>query len=159
MRYQPAIERLLLVVWLGAIWSVGFLVAPTLFAMLDDRSIAGNIAGRLFIIVSHIGLVCGVLLLVLAFKQSGVAVVRHWRAWVVGLMLLLTILGQYVVAPMMQDIRQARLQNAFVSPELYQKFQTLHGISSSLFVLTSLLGLVIVVAGVLPASSREDSDR
>ena len=34
--------------WAGAQWTVGYLVAPTLFALLDDRREAGRIAGWLF---------------------------------------------------------------------------------------------------------------
>jgi hypothetical protein len=156
---EPAIERALLVVWIGGIWTVGFLVAPTLFAMIDDRSIAGNVAGRLFSVISHVGLVCGVLLLALAFRRTGSSIIRQWRTWIIGLMLLLTLVGQYVVTPMMQEIRQARLQAALIDPQLIEQFQWLHGISSGLYFLTALLGLVVVLAGALPTASGSRSGR
>ena len=36
-----ALEQLLTVVWLGSLWTVGYLVAPVLFATLPERALAG----------------------------------------------------------------------------------------------------------------------
>lgn len=58
-----SLERILLTIWVGALWAIGFLVAPTLFAMLPDRVAAGTVAGRLFGYVDLIGLACGSILL------------------------------------------------------------------------------------------------
>ncbi|MCK5382667.1 MAG: DUF4149 domain-containing protein, partial [Gammaproteobacteria bacterium] len=33
----PSLERILLTLWVGSLWVVGFVVAPVLFAELDDR--------------------------------------------------------------------------------------------------------------------------
>ena len=59
----PAAERILLTLWVGALWVAGFIVAPLLFAELDDRALAGSLAGSLFTITSYLGLVCGGVLL------------------------------------------------------------------------------------------------
>ena len=40
-------EKILLTIWVGAMWSVGYIVAPVLFQMLD-KPVAGNVAGQLF---------------------------------------------------------------------------------------------------------------
>ena len=42
---RTPLERILITFWVGAIWVVGYVVAPTLFAMLE-RSVAGDVAGR-----------------------------------------------------------------------------------------------------------------
>ncbi|MGH8809748.1 MAG: DUF4149 domain-containing protein, partial [Noviherbaspirillum sp.] len=39
---------LIATLWVGSLWAVGYLVAPTLFATLPDSVLAGTIAGRLF---------------------------------------------------------------------------------------------------------------
>ena len=48
--------QLLATVWCGSLWTIGYIVAPTLFAMLEDRQLAGSIAGRLFHAEAWIGL-------------------------------------------------------------------------------------------------------
>jgi hypothetical protein len=39
----PAAERILLTLWVGALWVAGFIVAPLLFSELDDRALAGSL--------------------------------------------------------------------------------------------------------------------
>ena len=72
-------ERLLLTVWIGGMWTVGYLVAPTLFAMLEDKALAGTIAGRLFSVMSYVGLCCGGLLLFSLLMDRGKHLFRQWR--------------------------------------------------------------------------------
>lgn len=141
-------SRVLLTLWVGGMWTVGFIVAPTLFAMLEDnRVLAGSIAGRLFTIMSYIGLVCGTLLLIAVIVQYGKAVLRQWRAWVLLLMLVIICIGEFVLQPMMAQLREAGLQDANAVA-----FGRLHGVSSVLFLINSLAGLVLVIAGVNTAS-------
>lgn len=141
-------SRVLLTLWVGGMWTVGFIVAPTLFAMLDDnRMLAGSLAGRLFTAMSYIGLACGTLLLVAMIVQYGKAMLRQWRAWVLLLMLVIICIGEFVLQPVMAQLREAGLQDANAVA-----FGRLHGVSSVLFLINSLAGLVLVIAGVNTAS-------
>ena len=133
----PALERILLTLWVGSLWVVGFIVAPVLFTELNDRALAGSTAGTLFTITSYIGLASGSVLLLLN------AVIRkriNWRALVLLGMLSLIVIGQFVITPMVADLR---LQGLTDTP----RFGQLHGVASVLFLLTSVLGLVLVAAG------------
>ncbi len=133
----PALERILLTLWVGSLWVVGFIVAPLLFTELNDRALAGSTAGTLFTVTSYIGLASGSVLLLLN------AVVRkriNWRALVLLGMLSLLVIGQFVITPMVADLR---LQGLTDTP----RFGQLHGVASVLFLLTSVLGLVLVAAG------------
>jgi hypothetical protein len=150
MNYIVSVERLLLIVWVGGMWTVGFVVAPTLFAMLDSRATAGSIAGKLFSTTAYLGLVCGVLLLGLVWKTHGQRLKRHWQPWVVAAMLASTAIGQFVVSPLMREARAAGLSDPAVS----DRFQLLHGVSTTLFVITSLLGLVIAWFGIIRPVNR-----
>jgi len=133
----PALERILLTLWVGSLWVVGFVVAPVLFTELNDRALAGSTAGTLFTLTSYIGLACGFLLLVF----NGVVLRRiNWRLVIIICMLLLTVIGQFVITPMVADLR---LQGLTDTP----RFGQLHGVASVLFLLTSVLGLVLVAAG------------
>ena len=71
-------QRILLTLWVGGLWATGYLVAPLLFHMLDDRRLAGEIAGRMFSAMNYLGLACGMLLLLAVVYQAG----RDWaRTW------------------------------------------------------------------------------
>lgn len=141
-------SRVLLTLWVGGMWTVGFIVAPTLFAMLEDnRMLAGSLAGKLFTTMSYIGLVCGTLLLIAVIVQYGKALLRQWRAWVLLLMLVIICIGEFVLQPLMAQLREAGLQGDNAAA-----FGRLHGVSSVLFLFNSLAGLVLVIAGVNTAS-------
>ena len=133
----PALERILLTLWVGSLWVTGFVVAPVLFAELADRTLAGSTAGTLFTLTSYIGLVCGGVLLLL-----NVALHKrmNWRALTITAMLLLIVIGQFVITPMVAELRLQGLTES-------ARFGRLHGVASMLFLLTSVLGLLLVAAG------------
>ena len=132
-----ALERILLTLWVGALWVAGFIVAPLLFSELDDRALAGSLAGSLFTITSYLGLGCGGLLLIL---NSLTFRAVNWRAIFVVGMLLLVVIGQFVITPMVVELRDQGLTDT-------ARFGQLHGLASVLFITTSILGLVLVAAG------------
>ncbi|HEY9151095.1 MAG TPA: DUF4149 domain-containing protein, partial [Gammaproteobacteria bacterium] len=55
----PVGERILLTLWVGGLWAIGFIAAPILFAVLEDRTLAGTLAGEMFRALAWLGLVCG----------------------------------------------------------------------------------------------------
>ena len=131
-------ERLLLTIWVGGLWAIGYMVAPALFANLEDRALAGSLAGVMFEIIAYTGLVCGTLLLL--FNQLRYAGQRiNWRAVVLLIMVLLVVAGQFIVAPMITGLRSQGLTDS-------AEFGRLHGVASVLYLLNSLLGLVLIVA-------------
>ena len=42
-------DRILLTLWVGSLWAIGYIAAPTLFATLEDRALAGTLAGAMFV--------------------------------------------------------------------------------------------------------------
>jgi hypothetical protein len=146
-RVSPAAigERVLLTLWVGGMWAIGFIAAPTLFNMLDNRQLAGNLAGQLFTIMSYLGLVCGGLLLLGALVRSGSRWARDGRVWALIVMLIVVVIGEFVLQPMMVQLKASGLPEG--SPEAAQ-FGTLHGIASTLFLINSLLGLGLVAFGI-----------
>ena len=50
-----AIYAIALTLWIGGLWAVGYLVAPTLFYTLADRALAGMVAGKLFTLIAYVG--------------------------------------------------------------------------------------------------------
>ena len=133
----PAAERILLTLWVGALWVAGFIVAPLLFSELDDRALAGSLAGSLFTVTSYLGLCCGGLLLIINGLNYRAI---NWRAVIVASMLLLVVIGQFVITPMVVELRAQGLTDT-------PRFGQMHGMASVLFIITSVLGLVLVAAG------------
>jgi hypothetical protein len=150
----PSLERLLLTLWVGGMLAVGYVVTPVLFSSLADRMLAGAVAGRLFGFVSLIGLVCGGLLLLGWVLRARRAAVGDWRLWVVCGMLLITLVGEFGLAPRMQELKQAAGAALVPGSDLHRQFSRLHGLSSILFLLNSLMGLGLVAAP--PAARRRD---
>ena len=136
-KFSPAAERIILTLWVGALWVAGFIVAPLLFSELDDRALAGSLAGSLFTVTSYLGLCCGSLLLIINGLSCRVI---NWRAVTVASMLLLVVIGQFVITPMVVELRAQGLTDS-------ARFGQIHGAASVLFIITSVLGLVLVAAG------------
>jgi hypothetical protein len=139
------VERILLTLWVGGMWAIGYIAVPVLFAVLDDRHMAGELAGPMFSAISVIGLMCGTLLLAGMIYCEGSRCMKSWRCWVVVVMLVLVIIGQFVLHPMMVEIKA---QGLVEGSDLAKQFGRLHGISSLLYMATSLMGLILVIFGL-----------
>ena len=134
---QTGGEKILLTIWIGALWTIGFLVTPTLFGSLEDRQIAGFLAGKMFTAVSYIGLFSGFVLLISEFRRSE-SFQSNKRVWLLILMLILVVIGEFLIQPQMAALKQAGLS---VGPE----FDRLHGIATALYMLNCLFGLILIV--------------
>ncbi len=139
---RQGMERFLLTVWVGGMWTVGYIVAPVLFHMLD-RLQAGTVAGQLFSILSYVGLVSGGLLLISLLLDTGKELFLHWRGPVLVVMLLVICVGQFILQPQMVALREAGLTG-----NNFHAFMRLHGFSQILFLIASLGGLALVLFGL-----------
>src|SRR5512138_766732 len=92
-QFVASVEALLLVVWLGGMLFFGLAVAPTVFAVLPTRELAGQIVNSLIGKLEWIGLTCGPLLLLSQLfawpKREAEAKSRVLRIVMLGLMTLL----------------------------------------------------------------------
>lgn len=139
-------ERMLLSLWVGALWSIGYLAAPTLFASLEDRALAGMLAGKMFTGVSLIGLGCGTALLTSFWMQFQKPLAER-RVQLLIVMLLLVIIGEFVLQPQMAELKAEGLVEGSGAAA---RFGVLHGIASLLYFINSMVGLVLLVMMGLP---------
>jgi glucan phosphoethanolaminetransferase (alkaline phosphatase superfamily) len=140
------IFRLLTVVWVGSLLTIGYAVVPVLFASLD-RITAGSVAAQLFRIEGVIGVVCGVLLLALCnvlIRRDEIAYKR--LRWLVAGMLVCVLVGYFALQPFMNALRIAAQEaGTDVGHSVYaSRFGVLHGVSSLFYLIESLLALVLV---------------
>ena len=147
MAMLTAVERVLTTLWVGGLWVVGYLAVPILFYTLDDRKLAGELAGRMFTTMNTVGLICGVAILALMIGAARHAWFRSVRCWVVVAMLVIVAASAFGLQPMMQELKATGLLPG--SAEAAQ-FGRLHGVSSALYMVLSVLGLVLVIRGQAP---------
>ena len=128
-------------------WSIGYIAAPTLFAMLDDRKLAGQVAGQMFHIINWLGLVCAAALLLITLKRYG----RIWQFWILLIMLLLVINNEFILQPLMANLK---IQGLIEGSAAKSRFGMLHGIASTLYLFISIMGLVLVSVGIHKSKSK-----
>ncbi|MGO4277280.1 MULTISPECIES: DUF4149 domain-containing protein [Cupriavidus] len=149
---------LLTVVWAGSLWTVGYMVAPTLFSVLPNREMAGMIAGHLFRTEAILGITVGVLQLVLCnvMIRRGAKRYRTLR-WIVLAMLVCVLAGYFGVQPFMEGLKvRAQALNLGVSESPFKgQFGMLHGVSSVIYLVHSILALVLVWRAAAPRSAGE----
>jgi hypothetical protein len=156
--------RLLVVVWVGSLLTIGYIAAPTLFAMLD-RIAAGAVGAKLFRIEAFLGVFCGILSLALGnlLVRRGALQYRSLR-WLIAGMLVCVLVGYFALQPFMETLRTAALDAGVdVGHSAYAaKFGMLHGVSSVLYLVESLLGLALVwrlPGGESVAAAQSQFDR
>ncbi len=137
--------RLLVVtLWVGSLWTVGYLVAPTLFMTLHDRTLAGTIAGSLFHVEAWLSLVCGLALVVLIKSTSNESQHRTVLRVIAG-MLVCTLIGYFGFQPFMAALRESAGAAGVMASDAKMQFGILHGAASVLYLIESLLGVVLIL--------------
>ena len=85
-KLSEALYLLVITLWVGGLWAIGYLVAPVLFSSLGDRQLAGQVAGRLFALIGWLGLGSAAYLLLFLLGRCGAAAVRRGVFWLVLVM-------------------------------------------------------------------------
>ena len=140
---------LALVVWVGGITFFSVL-APNVFAVLPTRQLAGNVVNRMLPILHWMGLVSGVIFIASSLLYSrimtGFARPLAGRHVLVLLMLLLTVISQFMIVPRMAALRSdmANIDNVPQDDARRVEFNRLHVWSSRLEQGVFLLGLATI---------------
>ena len=145
-RLVAALSASLPGIWLGAQLAIGYLVVPVLFAQMPKEE-AGRIAGLLFAPLNVLALVCLGIFLVAECGRLRRAAWRNGACWLAAVLIVLTLTQHFGLHPMMAALKQQAAVDGGIthSAALYPAFARLHGISSALFLLQSLLGLALCV--------------
>lgn len=138
-------RTLLVTLWAGSLWTVGYLAAPLLFATLPDRMLAGTIAGSLFRAEAWLSLACGILLLAI-FRSDTTLQSRAICIRIVIGMLVCVVVGYFGLQPFMAEIRAAAAQAGGVMDDaMRMRFGVLHGVASVIYLLQSVAAIVLVL--------------
>lgn len=138
-------RTLLITLWAGSLWTVGYLAAPLLFATLPDRMLAGTIAGSLFRAEAWLSLACGIFLLAI-FRSDTTLQSRAICIRIVIGMLVCVVVGYFGLQPFMAEIRAAAAQAGGVMDDaMRMRFGVLHGVASVIYLLQSVAAIVLVL--------------
>ncbi len=145
--YASRFRVLIATLWSGSLWAVGYIAAPTLFMTLDDKTLAGSIAGSLFRVEAWLSLYCGATLLILHVMRPPAIELRQRRIWLALIiaMLACTLVGYFGVQPMMAELRSVAGPNGVMESGARNQFALWHGVSSGIYMLQSVLAIALVL--------------
>jgi hypothetical protein len=127
-------------------WMLGYVVVPVLFKTLPDRMLAGMIAGQLFTLLAYIGIACALYLLLFQLQQFGRGALRRSAFRITIAMLMLVLIGQFVLQPILADLKVQALPLDVMNSAFAAQFKTWHAVSGVIYLIQSLLGIALVLA-------------
>ncbi|CAG0957880.1 hypothetical protein MTYP_00560 [Methylophilaceae bacterium] len=145
LQWSDKLALVVITAWVGALWTVGYLVAPTLFHALNDRQLAGMLAGKLFALVAYVGVASAFYLLIHRLVRFGTGALKQGLFWLVLVMLLLVLAGHFGIQPLLAGLKAQAMPADVMQSIFADRFRTWHGIASIAYLIESLLGLVLVI--------------
>lgn len=142
--FVGALTPVLITLWIGALWMTG-ITASVLFQNIVDRQLAGMIAGKLFTIVSYIGIGSGLWLLIQRLATDGFSAFKQSLFWIVLVMWILVLIGEFGIQPLLAQLKASALPNDVMQSVFASRFKTWHGIASIAYLVECLLGLWLVI--------------
>jgi len=135
-----------IVLWVGSLWAIGLIAAPTLFSVLrENTQLAGLLAGKMFTLTAYVGMACGFYVLIYRLAVDGTGAFKQWLFWIALVMLALTLVGHFGVQPIIQSLKVQGGAAEVMQSVVANRFARWHGIASILYVIQSLLGLMLVL--------------
>jgi len=150
MSWLRALMLLALIIWIGGIIFFAFVLAPTVFAVLPTRELAGNVVSPSLSRLHWIGLASGLLFLLcsISYNQIRYGQPRLFSVTHVLLviMLVFTAMSQFRVTPRMALLRTSMgtIDNVSGSDARRVEFNQLHQWSTRLESGVLLCGLGVV---------------
>ena len=135
---------ILLTFWIGSLWMTG-LSANILFKTIEDRQLAGQVAGHLFTAVSYIGLVSGGLLLIQLILEKGASSFKQYDVWIIIVMVILILVGFFGIQSHLAQLKANAFPQNVMQSQYAAEFSAWHGVSGVVYFVECLLGGVLVV--------------
>jgi len=138
------LSLIMVTLWAGALWSAG-ISAYVLFDSLQDKQLAGMLAGKLFTVVTYIGMVSAFYLLIHRLVQDGTAALKQAFFWAVFVMLLLVLAGHFGIQPILESLKAQALPADVMQSVFADRFRSWHGVASVAYLVECLLAVVVVL--------------
>jgi hypothetical protein len=144
-RFADAFALMVVTAWVGGLWAIGYLAAPVLFYGLEDRQLAGMLAGKMFAWIAYLGIGGAFFLLIHRLARFGTQALKQVFFWVVILMLLLTLAGHLGIQPLLAQLKAQAMPADVMQSVFADRFRTWHGVASIAYLLESLLGILLIL--------------
>ena len=138
------LSLIIMTLWAGALWMTG-ISAYVLFDSLQDKQMAGMLAGKLFTVVSYIGIASGFYLLIQRLVQDGTAALKQAFFWAVLVMLVLVLAGHFGIQPLLEGLKSQAFPADVMQSVFADRFRNWHGVASVAYLVECLLALVMVL--------------
>ena len=138
------LNLIVITLWVGALWATG-LSAYVLFDSLQDKQLAGSLAGKLFTVVSYIGMVSGFYLLIQRLLNYGTGALKQSFFWAVFVMLLLVLAGHFGIQRILAELKANAMPTDVMHSIFAERFGKWHGVASVAYLVECLLGFVLVL--------------
>jgi len=142
--WSDKLSLLVITLWVGALWAIGYLAAPVLFYALDNK-LAGMLAGKMFTLVAYVGIASGFYLLIQRLTRAGIQALKQSFFWAAFFMLVLALIGHFGIQPIIAQLKAQALPADVMSSVFASRFKTWHGVASIAYLVQSLLGIVLVL--------------
>ncbi len=119
--------------------------AYVLFDSLQDKQLAGSLAGKLFTVVSYIGLASAFYLLIHRLFEYGTPALKQMFFWAVFVMLLLVLAGHFGIQPIIESLKAQVFPADVMQTVFADRFKTWHGVASMAYLMECLLAIVMVL--------------
>ncbi|MDB5961096.1 MAG: hypothetical protein JWP59_2390 [Massilia sp.] len=137
-----ALQRIRLLVaalWAGSLWTIGYVVAPTLFLSLHDKVLAGTIVGFLLRTEAWLAIASAVILYVLV-RRGDLPPVRQRSATLIICAMLACALVIYLgLQPLMAQLKVDAGAAGLAGTPQGKTFGMLHGVSQLFYLIESVL--------------------
>jgi hypothetical protein len=131
--------------WAGSLWTIGYVVAPTLFLSQHDKALAGTIVGFLLRTEAWRSIACAVILYVMV-KAAPFEPARKRTLGLVIVGMLACALVIYVgLQPVMASLKEAAGAAGLKGTPQGRQFGILHGVSQLVYLGESVLAGVLLV--------------
>jgi hypothetical protein len=131
--------------WAGNLWTIGYVVAPTLFLSLHDNVQAGMIVGFLLRTEAWLSIGCAIILYAMV-RYSSIEPARKRTLGLVIVGMLVCALVIYLgLQPVMAQLREAAGAAGLKGTPEGRTFGMLHGVSQLVYLVESVLAGVLLV--------------
>ncbi len=139
------LNLIVITLWVGALWMTGVSAYVIFIALPENTQLAGSLAGKLFTIVSYIGMASGFYLLIQRLLDYGTGALKQSFFWAAFVMLLLVLAGHFGIQPILAQLKTSALPNDVMHSVFASRFSTWHGVASVAYLVECLLGFVLVL--------------
>lgn len=162
MKFITNSRALLIALWLGAACFFSFAVAPSAFAVLPSRDLAGNVVSRTLAIVNFSGIVIGlILLLTTLVKRLDLKPLWLWtERFLLLIMTAACAVGQFVIGLWLASIRAQAgkpMEEIALDDPLKIQFNALH--QYSVWILMAAMIAAIIAFFIISGNSFNNSKK